>query len=207
MEIEKLSVEEIEERYEEEEDAKAKLRLLALIHRLERRTYQEIGDILRRPFTIIRHRIQKIERDGLNGIYYEKRPGRPSKLEADEMERLKDDLIAGPKAHGYEQEGWTTKLVKKHLEEKYRVKYSARNLRRILKKLGFSPQKPRPPVAGVSYGDAVKITEGKFEGERGRIANVSHSEREATVEVKSGVVPFSVTVDIDEVKPVREKRD
>ncbi|KXA89155.1 hypothetical protein AKJ62_03680 [candidate division MSBL1 archaeon SCGC-AAA259D14] len=65
---------------------------------------------------------------------------------------------------------------------------------------------PRPPVADVSYGDTVEIINGEFKGERGKVANISHSEEEVTVRMKTTAVSFSTTVGMDEVKPVEGNR-
>lgn len=64
---------------------------------------------------------------------------------------------------------------------------------------------PRPLTRKIRYGDAVRVTEGEFEGEGGRIESISHSKKEATVKIDTGVVPFSVTMDVSEVKPVTER--
>jgi transposase len=157
MDIDKLDKKKLEELYHREKDSKAQLRLLALIHRKDGKTYQEIGDILRKPFTTIKDWIKRVEKRGLKGIYDEQKPGRPFKLTSEEFKDLEMDLAKSPKELGYKQDIWTTGLVRDHIKEKYNVNYGLRNVRKILHKAGFSPQKARPKHYKADKGEQEKF--------------------------------------------------
>lgn len=135
MEVGEFDTKKLEQMYKKEEDSKAKLRLLALLHRCDGKSYQEIGEMIKTPFTTVRDWIKRIEKGGLDEIYDGEKAGRPPKLSSEERKRLRDDLVRGPKAFGHKQENWTTRLVKNHISKNYGVTYSLRNVRRILRKL------------------------------------------------------------------------
>ncbi|KXA89993.1 hypothetical protein AKJ62_01920 [candidate division MSBL1 archaeon SCGC-AAA259D14] len=61
---------------------------------------------------------------------------------------------------------------------------------------------PRPLVTKMSHDATVLITGGDFKGEEGRIENIVRAEGKVTVKVDATVVPVSVTVDMDQVKPI-----
>ncbi|KXA98633.1 hypothetical protein AKJ39_01410 [candidate division MSBL1 archaeon SCGC-AAA259J03] len=63
---------------------------------------------------------------------------------------------------------------------------------------------PRPPVARMSHDTPVLITGGNFKGEEGKIENIMRAEGKITVKLDATVVPVSVTVDMEQVTPVKE---
>ena len=73
---------------------------------------------------------------GLEGLRPTFRGGRPSKLSAEERERLEETLR--------ERDDWTTREVRSLIHERFGVRYSLRNVRRILRGLGMMYCKPYP---------------------------------------------------------------
>jgi transposase len=63
----------------------------------------------------------------------ESRPGRPSKLDASQRERLFNDLGNSPAEVGYEASEWTPELAQSHIEQAYDVTYSLGHVRRLLR--------------------------------------------------------------------------
>ena len=57
--------------------------------------------------------------------------------------RLTRMLLAGPRAHGYEDGVWTLRRVRELIAQRLGVEYSISNVYRLMLALGFSAQKPQ----------------------------------------------------------------
>jgi transposase len=69
-------------------------------------------------------------------------PGAPPRLSADQHARLFRLLKKGAVAHGFRGELWTCKRVAKVIKREFGVGYHPAHVSRILKRIGFSLQKP-----------------------------------------------------------------
>ena len=69
-------------------------------------------------------------------------PGRPSRLTAKQFRKLERILLKGPLAFGYRTELWTTKRIAEVIESEFGVPYHRDHIGRMMKKLGWSHQKP-----------------------------------------------------------------
>lgn len=79
---------------------------------------------------------------GRKGLYGCHRPGAPAKL-SDEQRRLIPDLLwHGAEAYGFRGEMWTCARVGKMIEQEFGVSYHPDHVCRILRELGWTPQKP-----------------------------------------------------------------
>lgn len=137
-----VSLVDLKRLYGLEASPKGKLRLLAAIHRKEGDSLDAIVRKLQLPRRTVHGWLQRFEEHGLNGVKDVKQPGRPPMLSETQLKELRRDLIKGPrKGSGVL---WTTRKVSEHVEKKFEVKYTARHMVRLLHKIGFSVQKPRP---------------------------------------------------------------
>lgn len=73
--------------------------------------------------------------------YDEERPGRPSKLTADERTELMADFQRPPAAFGYDSQSWTASMAARHVETSYGVEYTARHCRALLNEAGVGGQR------------------------------------------------------------------
>jgi transposase len=69
-------------------------------------------------------------------------PGKPPRLSADQRARLSGLLEKGAVGHGFRGEVWTCQRVAQVIKREFGVGYHPAHLSRILKRLGFSLQKP-----------------------------------------------------------------
>lgn len=118
------------------------MRLLAAIHRKEGDSLDAIVRKLQLPRRTVHGWLQRFEERGLDGVKDIKQPGRPPMLTKTQLKELRKDLIKGPRKGNSAL--WTTKKVTEHVEKKFNVRYTARHMVRLLHKVGFSIQKPRP---------------------------------------------------------------
>ncbi len=68
--------------------------------------------------------------------------GRPRQLDAEQERELGKLLMAGALAAGYATELWTLPRIGKVIAERFGVEYSTGHLWHLLRRLGFSCQKP-----------------------------------------------------------------
>ena len=89
------------------------------------------------------HRWLAAYRDhGINGLAPLPAPGRPPKLTPDDRKKLTRMLLDGATACGYPTDLWTGPRVADLIRRRFRVTYHANHISRLLRSLGFSPQKP-----------------------------------------------------------------
>lgn len=83
-----------------------------------------------------------IEEQGREGLKQAGRAGRKSRLSEVELQRLEAKLKRGAEGAGYETDLWTLERVADLIEQDFGVKYHAGHVSWILKKLGWSCQRP-----------------------------------------------------------------
>jgi transposase len=72
-----------------------------------------------------------------------KSPGRPAKLQPNQLKRLKELVVAGPEAAGYATGCWNAALVQALIEREFGKTFHVNYISTLLKNLGFSYQKAR----------------------------------------------------------------
>lgn len=68
--------------------------------------------------------------------------GAPAKLSAQERAGLAHILIQGAKAAGFDSELWTGRRIARLIQQRFGVRYHERSVWRLLRALGFTPQRP-----------------------------------------------------------------
>lgn len=63
----------------------------------------------------------------------EDRPGRPSKLDDEERERLSQAIAGSPSDYGFPDGDWTTETLQAFIEQEFSVTYSLGHVRRLLR--------------------------------------------------------------------------
>lgn len=159
----KYSVKELKIIYKNEKKPKAKLRLLSAVLRKKGQSITDISKSLEVPRMTISDWLRRIHKKGLDRIYDKKRPGRPSRLNKDQLNELEEIIDESPQNQDIPFTMWTTKLVRDIIETRYGIIYMPRQTRNILQKMGFSPQKPRPRhrKASIKAQEDFKKTSGK----------------------------------------------
>jgi len=85
---------------------------------------------------------KQIEEQGRAGLKQAGRAGRKPRLGEADCKRLEDRLKRGAEALGYETNLWTLERVAELIERDFGVKYHAGHVGWLLKKLGWSCQRP-----------------------------------------------------------------
>lgn len=95
---------------------------------------------------------------GRAGLRKVGRAGRIPELNAAQHGVLKKKLLAGPEALGYETPLWTCPRVGDLIEREFGVRYHSGHVWRVLRQLGWSPQRP---TGRARERDEARITEWK----------------------------------------------
>src|SRR3972149_2861783 len=80
---------------------------------------------------------------GDDGLRAKPAPGRPPKLDARARQRLERALLQGAKAAGFATDLWTCPRVARIIRDRFGVTYHVDHVGRLLRDLGWSPQKPQ----------------------------------------------------------------
>lgn len=135
--------EELTHVYREEQDPKAKMRLLAAILRKEGMTYQEIAGRIKYPLMTVADWCRRMHEEGIQRRYSIKQSGRPRKLTDEQLRELESVLLKSPQEKELPFLFWTTKLVRYYVGKEYGVLYNGPQVRNILHRMGMTCQKPR----------------------------------------------------------------
>ena len=85
---------------------------------------------------------QEVAKGGRPALKRASRTGRPPQLSEVDLKRIEQSLKRGPEALGYRTGLWTAWRVADLIERECRVKYSTVQAWRVLRALGWSPQRP-----------------------------------------------------------------
>jgi len=127
--------------YDQEKNAKSKLRLLSAVHRKRGKSIDEITGLLSKPRRTVHGWLTRFQKRGINGKDSIKQSGRPAILTLTQRKNLVNDLERGPPHNSTGL--WSTKELKDLLKRKYRVEFVNQHIWRMLVSLGFSMQRPR----------------------------------------------------------------
>lgn len=140
----KISLEELEGKYNKEQNAKAKIRLQCAVLRKKGKNIPFISSVVGKRESTISDVLRRFEKRGANGCYAIKQKGQPLKLSIIQRLKLKKVISKSPQEIGLPFVVWTTKLVKYYIKHKFNKDIVERQVQRIVKSFNMSIQKPRP---------------------------------------------------------------
>ena len=93
------------------------------------------------PSSVVRWR-DAYKKGGQQALKSKPPPSRPCKLSQKQLAKLQKLLLKGPKANGYKTDLWTLRRIAELIRKHFGVNYHVAHVWRILRKLGWSCQKP-----------------------------------------------------------------
>jgi len=136
-----VSIRQLQKIYNDEEHAKAKLRLLSAIHRKKGKSIDEIAYLLSKPRKTVHGWLVRFQKRGINAKDSIKQSGRPVELTIKQREKLIKILERGPP---HNPDGlWSTKEIREIITKRFDRTYVKQHVWRMLVSLGFSMQRPR----------------------------------------------------------------
>lgn len=118
------------------------LRVQGILMSLDGCTASEIAQRLKVHRSTVPLWIEHWNEHGEEGLWEGHRSGRPGELDQAARQRLCDILDSGPVAYGLETGIWTSPLIGQILREDFGVSYHPGHVRKLLKQLGYSVQRP-----------------------------------------------------------------
>ena len=107
----------------------------------------EVADLLGQDPRTIERWVKRFDKHGFSGLEEGEHPGRPTRLEAEDSQKVEADLRRSPRDFGYPQNLWDGKLLSHHLDHHYDISIGVRQCQRLFHQLGFRRRKPRSLIA------------------------------------------------------------
>ncbi len=149
--LENVSADELREYLDEVEQKRPALRLVVGINYKEGVTQSDLAEWYGVSRTTIHNwlnRLERLETEPFEDVIFDAdRPGRPSKLTADEWDELVEILEEPPEQVGIDAPHWSPRLVQIFLQEEFDVTYSRRHIRELLHRAGLTWKTARPEYA------------------------------------------------------------
>jgi transposase len=122
-------------------------RLHAVLLSAQEHTSGEIARLLEAPRSKVSLWLAQYESHGWRALLEGHRCGRPKELTTAQLGRLDGLIDSGPIAYGFPSGVWTSPMIGRLIEEEFDVRYHPGHVRKVLKALGFSVQRPRRKLA------------------------------------------------------------
>lgn len=118
-----------------------------------------------------------IKAKGIGGLRKRKAAGSASKLSDTQKQKLKRKLDRGALACGFPTDRWTLERVQKLIKKEFDITYHPNYLNRLLRNLGYSPQKP----LAQAIEQEKELVEAWLQGDWPRIKKVTAARRKNRV--------------------------
>ena len=122
-------------------------RIHAVLLNHQRHSSGAISTMLEAPRSKVSLWLSQYEEHGWEALLEGHRSGRPRQLDARQRQELCAILDSGPVAYGFVSGVWTSPMIARVIREEYQVAYHPGHVRKLLKELGFSVQRPRKGLA------------------------------------------------------------
>jgi transposase len=109
---------------------------------LQGRKLREVADACGVNISSVKRWKEAVREGGLESLATEGPPGRTARLNDAQEAKLKEILLLGPVKAGYHNDLWTCGRVAEVIESRFGIHYHLGHVWKILRRLGFSCQKP-----------------------------------------------------------------
>ena len=127
---------------QKDKEPRVVLRIQGIIMSLGGSTTGQIADQLKVHRSTVPLWIEHWNEHGEEGLWEGQRSGRPSQVDDSMRQCVCDILDSGPVAHGLDTGIWTSTIIRQILEEECGVRYHPGHIRKLLKRWGYSVQRP-----------------------------------------------------------------
>jgi transposase len=135
--------EQLQELYRNTEDAKMKIRYLAMIKFMEGNTSLKVAEMLSVSDSTVREWLNRYNIFGTDGLIPQKSKGNECKLTDGQLKKVSEALLLSPRERGFNKSNWTMPLLKIWIAREFNVKYSVYSLYDLVHRIGFSMQRPK----------------------------------------------------------------
>src|SRR3989344_6668208 len=137
--------------YKKENDAKIRERILMNIYVLQGENMRTVAERLNCTHPLVIFWKKRYEKEGLVGLRTRKKSGKPMLLSRWQEAKIKNKISENDPTNP-----WTTKRVCELIKKESGIKYSPRNVRRMLRKWRFALLVPRPTFWQRASGEEIR---------------------------------------------------
>jgi transposase len=123
-------------------DEASKRRVRAGRMLLKGKTPAQVAAAVGAPRQTVYRWLDVLNDGGIDALRVINKGGRPAQLDGAQYQELRQVLLDGPQAAGFDTDLWTLKRVREVIRRRFGVQFSEVHVWRVLGKLGFSSQKP-----------------------------------------------------------------
>jgi transposase len=132
---------------EREGEYRVAKRIHAVLLNHDGRSSGEISSTLKAPRSCVAAWLRNFEDHGYEALLEGQRCGRPAGLSERQRKELGDLLDSGPVAYGFLSGVWTSPMIARVIHEEFGASYHPGHVRKLLKDLDFSVQRPKRLLA------------------------------------------------------------
>ena len=110
-------------------------------------TCPEVSRLLGDGARSVEYWVHRFEQRGLAGLQEGERPGRPSRLNPEQIEQVNRVLRRKPTDAGMQVNLWDGKTLSAWIAREYGIQLGTRQCQRLFREFGFRLRKPRPVLA------------------------------------------------------------
>jgi len=118
---------------------------------------RQVSELLGDAARTVAYWVRRFERDGLGGLTEGERPGRPRRLNEEQIQRIDAALRRQPADFGLSGNLWDGKTLSAYVMRQWDVSLGARQCQRLFRQLGFRLRKPRPLIAHASPEEQARV--------------------------------------------------
>jgi transposase len=118
------------------------LRIQGVLLSIDKHHVSRIAELLHVHRVTVHSWINAWNEYGKEGLLEGYRSGRPARLSDSQKEQLYDMIESGPVAYGFHSGVWTSPIIAGVILEEFGVMYHAGHVRKLLRELGMSLQRP-----------------------------------------------------------------
>jgi transposase len=142
----------LQEEIQRSEESRYDHRLHGVLLVAQGMTCPEVARLLGDAPRTVEYWVRRYEEKGLGGLQEGDRPGRPRRLNPQQIRGINRVLRESPRFAGMEVNLWDGKTLSAWIARQYGIPLGVRQCQRLFRQQGFRLRKPRPLLAGGNAG-------------------------------------------------------
>lgn len=132
---------------EQEGEYRVAKRIHAILLNHQEKSSVQIAKILNSSRSKVSEWLRNYESYGYEALLEGYRSGRPCELKKTQINKLAGIIDRGPVSYGYNSAVWTSIMISDVIQDKFSVDYHPGHVRKLLKQMEYSMQKPKRILA------------------------------------------------------------
>lgn len=122
-------------------------RLHAILLVAQGMSCRKVSELLGDSPRIVAYWANRFEAEGLSGLADADRPGRPRRLDEQQIDQIQEALRLSPEDYGLTAHLWDGKLLSHFIDKQFGIHIGVRQCQRLFRQFKFRLRKPRPLIA------------------------------------------------------------